>query len=232
MESNPSDPAQEPRGRSTHVLRGESTRQALVDAARAAFGSRGYEETTVDDIVERAGVTKGAFYHHFGGKREIFLLVFEEVKRRLSQAAFVTHAEHDPFARPPRRRLRLERFLSQSDEEVWAELRRRCRRFIELQTEPEIRRIVLIDGPSVLSWSERQQVAGKHDVVLLRADLRRAKQRGLIHDLPLRVVSTLLAGALSEASMLVGLADDRDGAVADVMSTVERFLEGLRKAPD
>lgn len=217
---------------SKKVAQGLATRSALAEAARLEFGERGYDETTVDDIVARAGVTKGAFYHHFRGKRDVFLLVFEEVQRELSRAAFITHVEHEPFVGSAERwkdqTTALRHFLTQTDEEVWDELRERCRRFVELHTAPAIQRIVLSDGHAVLTWQERQRVEAEHGLVLLRADLRRAMRRGLISRLPLRTLSVLLSGALGEACLLVANADDREGSLEDAMTVIGGFLEGIR----
>lgn len=208
--------------------RGTSTRADLVTAARVEFGMRGYAETSVDGIVARAGVTKGAFYHHFSGKKELFARVFEEVKRELSRAAFVTHVDHHPFvAREAQPRV-LRASAEQSDTELWLQLVERCRRFIELHTRPEVQRIVLIDARWVLTWEELQRVEGEWGVVLLRADLRRAIRRGIVGRVPLHALAVTLTGALNEACMFVINAPERDPALTEVMSIIGRFLQGLR----
>jgi AcrR family transcriptional regulator len=212
---------------SKKVAQGNATREALITVAREEFGARGYSATAIADIVERADVTKGAFYHHFSCKKELFRCVFENVERELSRAAFVTHVEHVPFSgaqRPAKRR----RFLEQSNAEVWEQLVDRCRRYIELRSDPQLQRIVLVDALWVLSWEERQDIEQRHGVVLLRADLRRAMRRGIVQRLPLRALSVLLAGALSEACILVANADDRGTALGEAMTVVQRLLEGLR----
>jgi AcrR family transcriptional regulator len=217
--------------RSKKVRQGEATREALLAAARAEFGARGYADTSVDEIVARAQVTKGAFYHHYSGKEDLFLRVFEHVKKELSRAAFVTHVDHVPFADPEHQPRRLKRFSEQENKEVWEQLLERCRRFIELHSDAAVRRIVLEDAPWVLSWNERQRIESEFGVTLLRADLRRAMRRGLIVDLPLRVLAVVLAGALNEACLLVANASDPRRALDETMSVVARLLAGLR-APD
>lgn len=212
---------------SKKVAQGNLTRDALIAAARKEFGARGYSAAVVDDIVARANVTKGAFYHHFSGKKELFLRVFENVERELSRAAFVTHVEHEPFA-PPDRRPRPRPFLDQTNAEVWEQLVDRCRRYVELHTDPHLRRIVVVDAQWVLSWEERQAIEQRHGIVLLRADLRRAMRRGLIDPLPLRALSVLLKGTLNEACILVANAEDRQGALDEAMTVVQRFLKGLQ----
>lgn len=214
---------------SKKVAQGNATRDALVAAAREEFGTRGYADASVDDIVHRAGVTKGAFYHHFSSKQALFLRVFENVKKELSRAAFVVHVDHEPFASRGLGSRRIKRMVDQDDDELWADLVARCRRFVELHTDPRMQQIALIDAHWVLTWEDRQRVEREHGVVLLRADLRRAMQRGLIERLPVGVASVILAGALNEACMLVANADDREEALDEAMDIVRRFLEGLRK---
>src|SRR5689334_18537151 len=56
------------------------TRDAIVEAALACFDARGIAHATLDEIAAKAGVTKGAVYHHFGGKPEIL----HEIRMRVS----------------------------------------------------------------------------------------------------------------------------------------------------
>lgn len=207
---------------------GTRTRDNLIRIARSMFGASGYAGTSIDDIVERAGVTKGAFYHHFDGKKGIFREVFSGVKKELSRAAFVTHEHHVPFAGARGGADRLQRFVNQTSAGVWRDLVRCCRRYVELHTDPAMRRIVLVDARWVLDWEERQGIESEYGVVLIRADLRRARSRGLIGALPLHTTAVLLAGALNEACLLVAHADDPDPELDEAMVVIERFLAGLR----
>ncbi|MFW5966728.1 MAG: TetR family transcriptional regulator [Persicimonas sp.] len=207
---------------------GAATRDALLTSAREAFAEHGYAQTAVDDIVERADVTKGAFYHHFSGKKEIFVRVFEEVKKELSRAAFVTHVDHEPFGASEERRRRLNRFVEQDNDEVWVQLVERCRRYVELHTAPEFRRITLDDARGVLTWSERQRVESEYGVVLLRADLRRAMRRGILRQLPLRELSVILTGALNEACLLIAHAEDNEDTRENALAVLDEFLNALR----
>lgn len=218
-------------GKTKKVEQGDATREALLAAARELFGRHGYAETSLDGIVQAAGVTKGAFYHHFSGKAEIFLRVLEALKKDLSRAAFVTHVRQDASgdvrATSPARAA-FTPVTEQDGAEVWRDLLERCRRYIELHTDPQVRRIVLLDARSVLSWEAWNRVENEYGVVLLRADLRRLTHRRLIRPLPLHALAMLLAGALNEACMLVANAEDPSRALDEAMAIIERFLEGLR----
>lgn len=199
--------------KSKKVEQGKATRETLLLAARKLFGTQGYAATSLDEIVQAADVTKGAFYHHFSCKEEIFLRVFEAVKKELSRAAFV---------------LDIDVILDQDNDEVWRDLLDRCRMFIELHTDPEVRRIVLLDARSVLTWDDWRKIENEYGVVMLRADLRRAMNRGIIKPLPLSALAMILTGALNEACMLVANAEDHTKALNEALAIIEQFLDGLR----
>lgn len=212
---------------SNKVAQGRATREALLAAARREFAVRGYADTSVDEIVRRAKVTKGAFYHHFSGKEDLFLRVFENVKKELSRGAFVVHADHSPFAPSETRKLRLKHFTEQTNDEVWGELIERCRRYIELHIDPAVRRIVLVDARWVLSWTDWQRIETEYGVTVLRADLRRAMRRGIIRELPLQVLAAIVAGTLNEVCLLVANASEPQEVLDQSMVVVEQMLNGL-----
>ncbi len=216
---------------SRRVEQGDATRAELVVAARRLFGQHGYAATSLQGIVDAAGVTKGAFYHHFASKQEVFLAVFEQLQREIGREAFVVHLDHEASGTSAGEPGPAVRDLSaESDEQVWNHLLRGCRAYLELHMRPEVQRIVLIDGRAVLPWRDWHRVQSDHGVTLLRADLRRAVHRRLLHELPLAQVATLLAGALHEACILIAHADEPASALETSMAVVERFLHGLRAA--
>ncbi len=198
--------------KSKKIEQGDATREALLLAARELFGARGYADTSLDEIVRSAGVTKGALYHHFASKEELFRCVFELVKKELSYQAF------------PQR-------FGQVDAEIWLDLLDRCRRFIAVHTDPRVQRIVLLDARSVLTWAEWHKVENAYGVVMLRFGLRRAINRGIIQPQPLHALTMILTGALNEACMLVANAADRTGALDEASAIIEQLLEGLRPRP-
>lgn len=214
---------------SKKAAQGHATREALVEAGRREFAAKGYADTSVDEIVRRADVTKGAFYHHFSGKKDLFLRVFENAKKELSRGAFVTHADHQPFAPAESDRTRLKHFADQSDSEVWQELLERCRRYVELHINPEIRRIVLVDARWVLEREDWQRIESEYGVTLLRSGLRRAMRREIIKDLPLHTLASIVAGALNEACLLVANTSNAHEGLDQSMRVIEQMLNGLTK---
>lgn len=73
---DPSGPA------ATRPGRASATRSALLGAARAVFTGSGFAEASVAEVVDRAGASVGSLYHHFGGKAELYLALFEEYQSR------------------------------------------------------------------------------------------------------------------------------------------------------
>jgi AcrR family transcriptional regulator len=200
------------RARSKKVEQGDATREALLAVARRQFSERGYADTSLDQIAQLAGVTKGALYHHFSGKEELFRLVFEAVKKELAAEAFPVNVVQDDTA-------------------LWRDLISRCRAYIEAHTAAKVQRIVLTDARAVLNWEDWHRVESEYGVVAVRGYLRRAMHRRLIAQLPLQPLSTILGGALIQACMLVANASDRARAIDEAVAIIERLLEGLRPRP-
>jgi AcrR family transcriptional regulator len=197
-------------GESLKVVQGEATREALLGAARNLFGARGYAETSLDAIAATAGVTKGALYHHFAGKEELFQLVFEQVKRDLSSRLRLVLRDPDP----------------------WKRLVSACRTYIELHTDPAVQRIVLRDARAVLSHEAWRRVDSQWGAVMFRGAFRQAIHHGIIVELPLNTLAMVVTGALAEACLVVANAEDPASARAEALSVIEQLLLGLRRAGD
>ena len=188
------------------IAQGEATRADLLAAGRRLFGQQGYPDTSLDDIVAAAGVTKGALYHHFGSKAELFRAVFEQVSHEISDQVVAVFNEPDHFQA----------------------LNGGCQLLIDAQLDPAVRRIVLHDARSVLDWDSLRAIETRYSAVGIRGALRKAMQGGAIEREPLRPLALLLTGALNEACFYVADADDPEAAREEVRATVVRLLEGLR----
>ncbi len=185
----------------------EETRAALVRAAREIFTQKGYGATGTEEILQRANASRGAMYHHFAGKEELFRAALEVVE---------------------------EEFISQLAEggapgdDVWDEICNGCQLFLDIATEPSIQQLMLIDGPSVLGWIEWRAIEERYGFGLLREFLRRAMVQGLIDEQPIEALTHVLAGALNEAAIHIANAPDGPRARAEVGDTIARLLGGLR----
>src|SRR5918994_604822 len=127
-----------------------ATRQALIDAGRQLFSARGYARVATEEIVERAKVTRGALYHHFRDKRDLFRAVFESVEQDL-----------------------IGRIAASMDgvTDSWDVLRTGLRAMLDACNEPAVKQIGLVDAPAVLGWREWRGGGGRHGPGLLRAAL-------------------------------------------------------------
>ena len=199
---------------STNVKRGskaaqsEATRAKLVKVARRLFAKRGYSAVGTEEVVKKAGVTRGALYHHFrGGKEELFRAVLVQISaetmQRVVQAAGATD---DPFE----------------------ELVLGSETFLDACMNPEVQRIMLTDGPSVLGWDVWRAIDTDHGLGLLEAAVQHAMDAGRLLPGSPSAVAHVLSGALDEAAMMVARADDPEVARAEMGQTVRRLLEGLR----
>lgn len=197
-------------GRRTQSERSQATRDALIAAARPLFAERGYAGVGTEEIVRAAGVTRGALYHHFDGKRELFEAVYEQIEVELAERIAAGALEVNASS-------------------PLAAMRAGAEMFLRVSTEPEAQRIVLLDGPSVLGWDRWREIAAEHGLGLIEATLQAAIEAGSIDPQPVRPLAHVLMGALDEAAMLVARAEDPDEMRAEVGQTLGVLLDGLSR---
>jgi AcrR family transcriptional regulator len=192
--------------RRTQAERRRATRSALLEAARPLFADRGYEAVSSEEIVAAAGVTRGALYHHFDGKRGLFAAVFEEVEAELTASFDLSGLDAgDPLAV----------LLAAADQ------------FLDLSLDSQVQRIVLIDGPSVLGWETWHEVERRYGLGLIESGLTAAIDAGQIPPLPVSELALMLLGALTEAGLQLARAEDPDAARERASSGLHALLGGL-----
>jgi AcrR family transcriptional regulator len=196
--------------RRTQAERSQSTRAALVAAARPLFAERGYAEVGTEEIVRAAGVTRGALYHHFTDKRQLFEAVYREVEAELAER-IATGA------------------LSEEAVDPLGAMRAGSAAFLQACTEPEVQQIALLDGPSVLGWDRWREIGAEHGLGLIEGTLQAAIDAGAIEDQPVRPLAHVLMGALDEAAMLVARAADPEAARAEVSRTLDALIAALSR---
>jgi AcrR family transcriptional regulator len=189
----------------TNEERSEATRARLLAAARRLFGRRGYSKTSIDELVRRAGVTKGAFYHHFDDKKAIFLAVLEEAQMRLAQRCASAAQGND----------------------AWERAVAGCHGFLEACTDRETQQIILRDGPVVLGWEAWREIDTRYSLGLLEVGLRAAMAEGFVRSRPTKPLVHLLFGSLCEGALLIARAEDPRAALAAVMQEVDEVLSGM-----
>jgi AcrR family transcriptional regulator len=200
--------APSPGARRTQSERSESTRAALIGAARSLFAERGYANVGTEEIVRAAGVTRGALYHHFADKRDLFEAVYAELEAELTER-IATGA------------------LSANVDSPVAAMRAGAEMFLRACTEPEAQQIALLDGPAVLGWDRWREIGAEHGLGLIEATLAAAIEAGDIPRQPVRPLAHLLMGALDEAALLIATAEDPESARREVGQTLEFVIDSL-----
>src|ERR671931_602326 len=193
---------------SSRAQQSEVTRARLVRVARDLFARRGYNDVATEEIVRRAGVTRGALYHHFRDKRDLFQAVVEEIEQEVMQKVAETAlAEGDP----------------------WEQQTAAIGAYLDVCLEPAVQRIVLTDAPSVLGLADWREIEEKYGFTLVTAGLRSVIDAGYIEEQPVEPLAHLLLGALTEGGLLIARSEDRAAARRDVGDGLDRILRGLRK---
>jgi AcrR family transcriptional regulator len=184
----------------------ESTRAALLDAAAAAFAAQGYARTSVEDIVRRARLTKGALYHHFKDKTALFEAVFCRIEEG------IVHRVVEASAKRP---------------DPWERIEAGLGAFLDAALEPAGRRIIFEEAPVALGWARWRELEQQYMMGVLRASLRALHEAGLVNAEPLDAVAPVLFGAIAEAAQVAAREPDTKVAARAAKRLVLRILRGL-----
>jgi AcrR family transcriptional regulator len=179
---------------------------AILLEARRLFTQHGFEATSIDDIAEAAGVAKGAVYHHFASKEAVFQRVLEDVQ------AAIASAPVPPQALAPR--------------DAVEQIAAATLRYLLAASEPEFRRVLLIDGPAVVGWRRWREI----DDRFFGAGARLAMQWLLgpeASDPEVDAMTHLMMGAVMEAALVCATADDPQRSARELSSALGRMLGGL-----
>jgi AcrR family transcriptional regulator len=196
--------------RDQHVA---DTRQALVDAARTLFTAQGYAATGTEEIVAAARVTRGALYHHFHDKTDLFRAVMEQIAREVAERLIDAELAGPPAA------------------DAWDEVRDGLRAFLDLcVVTDDFQRIVLVEGPAVLGHEAWDELVARHGSNLLAQWLSRAVEQGRLAPVAIQPLTRLLIAMISESSLYIARADDRSAARHEMGAVLDRLLAGLESA--
>ena len=196
--------------KTTKAEQGEATRAALMRAARELFTEHGYGGVGTEEIVRGAKLTRGALYHHFADKKDLFRAVHEQIEGEVMEAigAEMAAGDADPFAL----------------------LVVGTHAYLDVCTDPAITRVTLVDAPSVLGWEEWREIDMRHGLGIVIVGLQGGMDSGVLRPQPVRPLAHLLLGAMGEAGMVIANAADPAAARAEVEPALLGLLEGLRVA--
>jgi AcrR family transcriptional regulator len=185
----------------------QATRDALIQAALELFTKRGYAAVGTEEIVTRAKVTRGALYHHFADKRDLFRAVFERVEGELMERIGAR---------------------MQASDDPWELMLAGMRSFLDACEEPAVKQISLTDAPAVLGWEEWREIDNRHGLGLTRAALQGAVDAGAMRPIAVEPMAHLFVAALSEAAFVIAYSDRPRKARAEVEEALIQLIEGLR----
>jgi len=194
--------------RRSQVDRSAATRAALVAAARRLFAESGFGGVGTETIVQAAGVTRGALYHQFADKTELFEAVYEAVEEDLSRRLgerIAAAGVSDP----------IEAMMLGAD--AW----------LDACGEQEVQQIVLLDGPAVLGWQRWREIGLRYGLGLVEALLTHAIEVGRIPPQPVPPLAHVLVGALDEAALFIARSDEQVTASEEIRPVIARLVAGL-----
>jgi AcrR family transcriptional regulator len=196
----------------SQAQRTAATRAALVTAARDLFAERGFAAVGTEEIAHAAGVTRGALYHQFDGKLELFAAVFEQVEAEIAEriAAEVSVVEVEDMVRG-----------LHVGVDAW----------LAASAEPSIDRLVLIEAPAALGWERWREIGRRYGVGLVQGAVEGAIAAGVIAPQPVGPLAHVLIGALEEAVLYAARAEDRSRATEEVRAALHQLIDGLVITP-
>jgi AcrR family transcriptional regulator len=198
--------------RRTQEQRSAATQQALRTAARKLWGARGYAEVGTPEIAHAAGVTRGAMYHQYADKTALFVAVLEDVETEVME--------------------RLQTIVLAAGPKTPAEaLRVAADAWLDIATETEIRQLVLLDAPNVLGWTRFREISQRYAYGMTEQLLSAAIEAGELNPLPVRILATVIIGALDEAAMCVAGAEDPAREKGNARAVVHNLIDGLLTRP-
>jgi AcrR family transcriptional regulator len=173
----------------TQAERTDATRGRLIATARRLFGEKGFAATSTEEILSATEVSRGALYHHFSSKTDLFRATFEAVEEELTAKLLevaTAGGETDPI-----------KILELG-----------FNAFLDQCVNPEVQRIVMLDAPTVLGWDTWHELDERYAFGTIKAVLTIAAESGRVDAEAVDSLTHLLVGAVMQAGMVVARADD------------------------
>jgi len=187
-----------------------ATIKRLLTVAMREFSQKGYAGASTEAIVKEARVTRGALYHHFKGKKDLFYAVFKAAQLQIGN--------------------RIEADADAADD-LWDGLISGCNAFLKACSDPALQQVVVIDAPSVLDWNTYRSVdenLPESGLSLLKDCLRDLVAQDMIKPVSVDALAHLLSGAMDEAAVWIAQSRNPSIALPQAQQTLRRLLEGLK----
>ena len=189
----------------------EATRNLLIDVARTNFTEHGYAATSIDDVIQQAGVARGALYHHFAGKEALFRAVYETVEGEVVARVLAAAAK---------------------ETSPWDAVRAGLSAFLDACLEPSFRRIVVLESVSVLQSQVMEVGIDPVELPMLRNVLEPLLGTARFAEMALDALAYVALGGLYGGSLFIARAADPAAARAEVDRVLDTLISGLVRGAD
>ena len=189
-----------------NVARGQATRRHIVEAATELFATLGYDGTSIEAVLQAAGVSKGSLFHHFDGKDGLFEAVLDRMTERI-EAALAAAAVG---VTSPTELLRVG-----------------CLAWVRQAVDPAVQQIMLIDAPTVLGWQRWRQRDEANTLGAIRAALTAAAEQGILDSRQVDAFAHALLAMVNELSLMVARADRPADALLEAEIALRELLDRM-----
>src|ERR1700677_2203889 len=197
--------------RRTQPERSAATQAALLSAARQLWGERGYAAISTPEIAEAAGVTRGAMYHQYANKTELFVAVLEAIETEVIGRLITDVTAREPSTAADTLHITADAWL-------------------QIAVEPEVRQLMLLDAPSILGWAGFREISQRYGLGMTEQLLSAAIEAGELRAQPTRPLATIVIAALDEAAMIIANAVDPVRETQEVHTVIHDLIDGLMGA--
>lgn len=188
------------------VERGQATRAVLIRVATELFAANGYDGTAIPAVLDAAGVSRGALYHHFASKEALFEAVLQAVEAQAT--------------------LKVTRAAGGATDPLDG-LRRGCAAYLAMCRDPVVRQISLIDAPAVVGWERWREIDEQHAFGLVKAAIAAIAADGRVEPELVDVMAHMVLAALLEVALLVARADEGRIAIRRGQEAIDELLTAL-----
>jgi AcrR family transcriptional regulator len=187
----------------------EENRAKLLAAARKAFTEKGYSAASMDELTAEAGLTRGALYHNFGDKRGLLAAVIHQIDAEMAARA--------------------QQIGAQAGDD-WNGLLAEGAAYIEMALNPEVQRIVLLDGPAVLG-DPSQWPSQNSCLQATKQTVERLIAQGILKRVDAEAAARLVNGAALNAALWIAASDDPEDVLPKAVEAFRYLVSGLLAKP-
>jgi AcrR family transcriptional regulator len=186
----------------TQKERSDTTQKKLIAVSRKLFGCNGFTNTSVEDVVQHAEVTRGALYHHYPGKEALFMAVTEQIENELMQDVLKIDLKSG-----------------------WRTISKGLGVFLDRCVDQEFRQIILLDGPAVLGLERWHDIDKRFGGAQLKSVIDHYTGESELAQMYAAMVTNVFIGGLIEAAKSISAAEDPQQARVVAGRIIDRLIK-------